>query len=968
MPARRPSSGATRKTPKSAINLDNLDEPPSIEVKNWSRSTRFWSTQALWPSHTVWREFGYVERNIYWIASICVESVWFVSIFMCLTLYALFVPDINQMCGSKESGQFLDVVTTVVLVFFALELVLQCLGRRKYACRAYFWLDFCALLSLLPETSFYDAIFNEQGLLSERESSLIRTIRVASRSTRATKLNRLSRLVRIASLLPRLAALFNFIRANETERLFEKKLRCIFLLLDDDQDGSIDRSLAKTCVDAIKGSLVVPQPSTRQTVKNILLGRKASLRTKSDRSTVTAGDFTVNNDGSTSGGSRGEPSSVKRPQRGVKSDANFVRQTSPMSHVSSVATRATSTSMFVNVGANELHFEGFRQMIANDGEAKRLMMQSCRKQLVHANNLSTLAAKHTESIAMKVALGVLTVLVALSIIQDVPPDDSAHRGLEHIDRLVRDIYPNQTIGLAVPTLIQEQVTGWQMGPKGKPRTAIQRAFWDGSPELRKLLYLDLNNKVYCNSLIPNGPRCTPEISQNRTWGRIRSTTENSFDDIDSEILLTKHRPAEDLKLVLVVSGSSGSDEERTTSIAVLDVRDATQVAAFYTLINTCVVILIIISGISLLSWDLSILSRKLLNPLRDLADDMQGIADLQLAGVQVSDQSMISATFMGTSEIRLIRRTFEHMKTAIKSWGKYVPWPVVQLLLHVGVEAKKEVKERNVSIFFSDIASFTTIVESLDPEKSLLLLSNYFNDMSKVIDEHGGVVIEFIGDAILCVYGAPMRNAQHPSAAVKATLRMLAALQKLNVRSQSAGLPEVSIRCGVHTGPVMIGNMGFRSRMKYGIVGENASIPGRLEETNKTYGTDMLISEATYSGLNKHDFIIRPIDKIYARTTNDATPELVYQVLGRRRRRRSPEDQSCDPLAAVAKRHSEAMALYLSREFEEAATAFDQVSSIFQEQSGKTDTASTLMAKRCRAYLAQAPPADWNGVWALGDL
>merc|ERR1712066_873274 len=101
------------------------------------------------------------------------------------------------------------------------------------------------------------------------------------------------------------------------------------------------------------------------------------------------------------------------------------------------------------------------------------------------------------------------------------------------------------------------------------------------------------------------------------------------------------------------------------------------------------------------------------------------------------------------------------MKKAIKSWGKYVPWPVVQILLHTGVDASHGVKEKEVSVFFSDIASLTTIVETLPPESSLLLLSRYFNDMSKVIDDHGGVVLEFIGDAILCIYGAPLINPDH---------------------------------------------------------------------------------------------------------------------------------------------------------------------------------------------------------------
>merc|ERR1719326_1888839 len=143
---------------------------------------------------------------------------------------------------------------------------------------------------------------------------------------------------------------------------------------------------------------------------------------------------------------------------------------------------------------------------------------------------------------------------------------------------------------------------------------------------------------------------------------------------------------------------------------------------------------------------------------------MESIAHLHLAGISCSEDTLANE---GSSEIRLIRRTFESMKKAIRSWGKYVPWPVVQCLLRANVEADLHVEEVEASLYFSDIAGFTTIVESLQPEQSLQLLNRYFNDMTKVIDDNGGVIIEFIGDAIFCIYGAPLSNSFHPSSAVK---------------------------------------------------------------------------------------------------------------------------------------------------------------------------------------------------------
>merc|ERR1712113_152065 len=136
---------------------------------------------------------------------------------------------------------------------------------------------------------------------------------------------------------------------------------------------------------------------------------------------------------------------------------------------------------------------------------------------------------------------------------------------------------------------------------------------------------------------------------------------------------------------------------------------------------------------------------------------------------------------------------------------------------------------------------------------------------------------------ILAVYGAPQKNADHANLAVKSTLRMLGALSRINEWSATKGLPEVKIRCGVHTGRVLVGNMGFHSRMKYGVVGQNANVPDRLEELNKTYGTNLLISSSTYSKIPQDAFVIRPIDYIFFEGQRGSRVEPIYQVIAKER-------------------------------------------------------------------------------------
>eukprot|EP00444_Apocalathium_aciculiferum_P016083 CAMPEP_0183452840 /NCGR_PEP_ID=MMETSP0370-20130417/119174_1 /TAXON_ID=268820 /ORGANISM="Peridinium aciculiferum, Strain PAER-2" /LENGTH=413 /DNA_ID=CAMNT_0025644169 /DNA_START=45 /DNA_END=1286 /DNA_ORIENTATION=+ len=394
----------------------------------------------------------------------------------------------------------------------------------------------------------------------------------------------------------------------------------------------------------------------------------------------------------------------------------------------------------------------------------------------------------------------------------------------------------------------------------------------------------------------------------------------------------------------------------TMSAAVLLAREQVQSDAQVSLLTTLTVIFIILLGITLLTKDLNFLSLSLLKPLRTLAEEMQSIVQLQIAGLNMEEVKMEKSC----AEIRMINRIFNNMKKAIKSWGKYVPWPVVQILLRAGVDAEPGMKTKEVTIFFSDIAGFTTIVEHLDPEQSLLLLSRYFNDMSKVIDDHQGIVIEFIGDAILSVFGSPMKNPDHSTACVKAALGMLSALDKINHWALARGLPEIRIRCGVHTGRVMIGNMGFQSRMKYGVVGAEATVADKLEEINKNYGTNLLISQATYQRISHDAFVIRPIDVLrFSHRGDSPKAEMVYNVMTKDRLGTIKHK-----LRPVATLHMRGIRRYRDRQFAEALELFREVNSMMKKlMAVEEDPPAVLMIKRCETYLANPPPLHWDGVW-----
>jgi len=397
-------------------------------------------------------------------------------------------------------------------------------------------------------------------------------------------------------------------------------------------------------------------------------------------------------------------------------------------------------------------------------------------------------------------------------------------------------------------------------------------------------------------------------------------------------------------------------EVATTSTAVLLARVTVEEGAKISLLTTLSVIVLILLGIVVLTKDLNFLTRSLLRPLRNLAEDMQTIVQMQYAALAMDNQD----TRRTCAEIRMINDMFTNMKRAIKSWGKYVPWPVVRILLTAGVDDSVKMRMKDVTIFFSDIAGFTTIVEELDPEQSMLLLSRYFNDMSKTIDTYNGIVIEYIGDAILSVFGAPVRDPDHPTLCVKAALEMLRSLQKINHWAVGRNLPRINVRCGIHTGKVLVGNMGFQSRVKYGIVGEETSIPDRLEELNKTYGTNLLISQSTYQRISHEYFVIRPIDFMkFRQRGEDAKTEVIYNVMAKDRL-----GQVKHKLRPVAVLHRKALKKYRIREFQESATLFREVNEMMMAlMEVDEDVAATMMIKRCARCLESPPAPDWEGIY-----
>jgi len=911
-----------------------------------------------------------VNRRTIWLT--IVDSRLFVGTMMVMTFYALFAPDLDRLFGTRETQLQMQGVTTGVCFLFMCEIFLQCMGKPHYPCKAHFWLDLISFISLLPETLLVHVVVsNNNAFVASRSTRVTQIVRIAARSSKAARLNRLSRIIRVAALMPRLQLLLGRrVKDDDAERLLEKKLYRIYQFLDEDMDGYVTRSAATQALDKIKVLTGCRERNTwASKVQKVIATGKAARALSGPtgegdalrRPTLPGAAGPRGSSGIAAlSGLRGRGSTESSPMRGSTESAASPHEQagSPSSTPTALSARSTAllpTSIagptaleHRDEGSEELiGFAQFRDLMLSNAQVCEKLKKSCRSHLKQSNNMQNVTSSNSEKVGVKVALCVLLLLFVLTFLEPTVEDASAQWGIRAIDGMMRQQFPNNPANGPIPSHIYEQVDTWSQGP----------GEWGHDPRI--VLYLALDRMVYCNELLPGdlSRSCSPDSSTGLHWqGRRQSLT-----DIDQDLRQTSFRQ-DDLRLLRhpefydeIVSEEQLETE--VTAIALLNQRAQVEATAAYSILTTSLVIVIILTGITLLTKDLTFLSKNLLKPLVELADEMESITRLQLAGVSASPDD--NGRHQGTSEIRLIRRTFDNMKKAIKSWGKYVPWPVVQLLLRKDAEANIEVSEQEVTIFFSDIASFTTIVEGLEPERSLLLLSRYFYDMSKIIDEYEGIVLEFIGDAIMAIYGAPVRNPDHPTAAVKSAVRMLASLRVMNAWFVERKLPEIAIRCGVHTGRCLVGNMGFQSRMKYGVVGEESDIPGRLEEMNKNYGTEMMISHATYSRIQAAVFIIRPIDYVSLSETPGAPAELVYQVLGRSFKGDAKAPKKKLAMAA----YTAGLEYYRAKDWSEAIRKFEKVNDLWKEVYDKDDTASQVMIGRCKSYMQNPPPPGWDGIW-----
>ena len=218
--------------------------------------------------------------------------------------------------------------------------------------------------------------------------------------------------------------------------------------------------------------------------------------------------------------------------------------------------------------------------------------------------------------------------------------------------------------------------------------------------------------------------------------------------------------------------------------------------------------------------------------------------------------------------------TEEREKRKIRAmFGKYVSPDVVAQMMDNPPELGGV--DRELTVFFSDIRGFTSLSETLTPQELVKHLNEYLSAMTDIILETGGTLDKYVGDEVMCFWGAPLEVKDHAARACRCALMQKAKLAELNAHWP----PEkrLNIGIGLNTGIMTVGNMGSAGRMNYTLMGDNVNLGARLEGTNKVYGTMIIVSEYTYA-MVKDQFVFRELDTIRVKGKN--RPVVIYELVG----------------------------------------------------------------------------------------
>ncbi|MEI7907804.1 MAG: adenylate/guanylate cyclase domain-containing protein, partial [Bacteroidota bacterium] len=316
----------------------------------------------------------------------------------------------------------------------------------------------------------------------------------------------------------------------------------------------------------------------------------------------------------------------------------------------------------------------------------------------------------------------------------------------------------------------------------------------------------------------------------------------------------------------------------------------------------------------------------------------------------VSPIAAVIMNYVGSAVYQYL--TERKQKTMIKGmFSQYLNPTVVNELIANPEKLRLGGEKKELTVFFSDIASFTNFSEKLDAVDLVGILNEYLSAMTDIILKNNGTLDKYVGDAVMAVWGAPMQLPNSAMSACRAALQMQEKTQEIASRWEKEGKPPLIVRMGLNTDYMIVGNIGGSSRFDYTVIGDAVNLGSRMEGANKIYGTSVMISERTWI-LVKSELLCRELDYLIVKGKTE--PIRVFELVG------DLQNGVSEKKKELIEIYNLGLLFYRDRKFKKAIEEFQ-----FALKIDPTDGPTQLYLQRSETYLKKPPPQDWNGVFGM---
>ena len=332
-------------------------------------------------------------------------------------------------------------------------------------------------------------------------------------------------------------------------------------------------------------------------------------------------------------------------------------------------------------------------------------------------------------------------------------------------------------------------------------------------------------------------------------------------------------------------------------------------------------------------------------PIRQLVEEIGKIREFDLSG----DINIRS----GTTEIMALANSIRTMKTALQTFGKFVPKTLVREMVSSGIDVELGGQSRHLTIMFTDIAGFSTIAERSPTRELMLALSDHFECITEAISFNQGTIDKFIGDSVMAFWGAPVWHEDHVYQGCLSALMAKSNLDLLNESWKEDGKPQYYVRFGIHTDAVLVGNIGAKDRLSYTVIGDGVNVAARLEGVNKVYGTQIITSHSVYQEAGER-CLFRPLDMVAVQGRRAGI--IIYELIGTIHNGH-PDFQATEAQIRLCEIATRGFYAYLERQWDEAIQCYTDILAM-----DPNDRVATMFLHRCQEYRANPPTENWSGV------